>query len=59
MKVIYSIKSMKYLRRRIVVYHVVYYTLMISLILVTFFTMVRTFYRSISARVEPTSENCN
>lgn len=41
MKVIYSIKSMKYMKRRIVVYHVVYYTLMVLIISVTFFAMVR------------------
>lgn len=53
MKVIYSIKSMKYLKRRIVVYHVVYYSLMILIILVTFFTMVRTFYNDrLRARVK-------
>lgn len=41
MKVIYSIKSMKYMKRQIVIYHIVYYMLMILLILVAFFTMVR------------------
>lgn len=48
MKVTYSIRSMQYVKKRIILCHVVYYTFMFLIILIAFLTMVQCTFFSLS-----------